>query len=66
MKPNRFGVRAAVVLLAAVLLCVLVPGVAFAATSYTNPLPAPNSATAVTKPPIKCTVTDPAGVNTRA
>ncbi len=36
---------------------------AFAATSYTNPTPAAGTTTALTKPQIKVTATDPAGLN---
>ena len=61
---RSFFARSCLIALCAAAILVLSALPAFAATSYTNPLPAPDSATAVTKPPVKCTVTDPAGVNT--
>ncbi len=51
-------------LLVLAVLFVGLPTTAFAATSYTNPLPAPNSVTALKTPAVKLTVTDPQGVNT--
>ena len=54
----------AIGLLVTVFHLAVLPGVAFAATSYTNPLPAPNSVTALKTPAVKLTVTDPQGVNT--
>ncbi len=61
---RSFFARSCLIALCAAAILVLSALPAFAATSYTNPLPAPDSATVVTKPPVKCTVTDPAGVNT--
>lgn len=54
----------AIGVLVTVLHLAVLSGVAFAATSYTNPLPAPNSVTALKTPAVRLTVTDPQGVNT--